>query len=105
MGKDKYKSVFYKVYLEKAKNCEEEDIINTLIYYKRGTPHIEYWIQIFEECKEMIESHILCAQSKKVYAQKCNKLTHEMGILINAQQMLYRFKSTVHQNCGNTFVD
>jgi len=104
MGKYKYKSVYYKHFLRVAENCEE-DVIYRLKLFKCDISETDRWIQKFEELKEMIERHKVCASSKKVYLQKCAKLTHEMGILIKAQQLLYQSKLNVHQNCENIAED
>lgn len=97
MGKIKYGSIYYKQFLQNADNVQR-DVINFLIMFKCNLWEIEIWIQKFEELKELIENHKVCARSKVIYLQKCNKLTHEMGIFIKAQQSLEKFKLTVHQN-------
>jgi hypothetical protein len=97
MGKDKYKSVYYRHFLRVAEKCEE-DVIYRLKLFKCDVTEISRWIQVFEELKEMIENHKVCARSKVTYLKKCDKLTHEMGIFIKAQQSLEKFKLTVHQN-------
>ena len=94
MVKYKYGSIYYKQFLRNAEFVDK-DVIHYLVIFNCDTSEIDRWVQKFEELKEMIENHKVCARSKVTYLKKCDKLTHEMGILINAQQMLYQLKSNV----------
>jgi hypothetical protein len=104
MGKYKYGSIYYKNYLGRAENCQK-DIIDLLVYNKGVLRYIDSWIDAFEEIKEEIENLVVSMKYQKCFNKKCAKLTHEMGILIKAQQLLYQSKLNAHQNCENIAED
>lgn len=99
MGKFRYTygDMIFQSHLDLATNCQK--IIEfEKIHCIRMKESTEEWIERFEAMKEAIENVRVNSKTRTIFRRKCDNLTHEMGILINAQQMLYRFILTVHQN-------
>ena len=87
----RYGEDYFKRHLDCATNCQK--IIEfEKIHCVMTIESIEDWIERFEEMKETIENVRVNSKTRTIFRRKCDNLTHEMGILINAQQMLYRFK-------------
>ena len=94
----KYGSYHFKYYLKMAENYET-DIKLHLSIYKPTNIHVEILIELFETMKLLIDNVNMKALNQKSFNEKCDKLTHEMGILNNAQQYLYHiYELEVHPN-------